>query len=117
MLTLRCSLDVVERQMEENWFKVVCGHPVTVAMLLSISLLLLQRGLRWNEGLQRLSSVVDSDFQAIWHLKRLRLCSVPCDSEPWPATFDLRFQGHDPQLISFQEPILTAGLSLYDTPG
>lgn len=74
--TLRCFLDLVERQMEENWLKVVCGHPVTVATLLSISLLLLQRGLRQDEG----PSAVDSDFRAIWHPKRLRLCSLPCDS-------------------------------------
>lgn len=59
----------------------------------------------------------NSDFQAIWHAKAAAVQPTFSLSALSLTTFDLCFQGHDPQLISFHAAILTAGLSLYDTPG
>lgn len=60
---------------------------------------------------------VDSVSGAIWSLEasasRLRLVAL-CATRL--ATFDLCFQGRDLRLISFQAALVTAGLSLYDTP-
>ena len=48
-------LDLVGRQMGENWSKVVCGHPVTVAMLLMYQSAVLAEGAETERGSSEIS--------------------------------------------------------------
>lgn len=104
--------------MEGNWSKVVCGHPATVAMLLMYQSATLVEGAETGRESSEISIRHRLRFSSHLASER-RGCAVYLVAlcVLWPATFDLCFQGHDPQLISFQAAILTAGLSLYDTPG
>lgn len=58
----------------------------------------------------------NSNFQTIWHTKAGAVEFSFSLSSLRQTTFDLCFQGHDPPLISFHPAIVTAELSLYDTP-
>lgn len=103
--------------MGENCSKVVCGHPATVAMLLMYQPAAPAEGAQAQEGSSEISVNCRLGFSC--HLARRGPGARAAHLVRAVARrrLTLCFQGHDPRLISFQAPILTAGLSLYDTPG
>lgn len=104
--------------MKGNWSIVLCGRLVTVATLLMYQFAAVAEGPETEPEPSEIS--IRGRLRFSDHLAREGWGCTPYIvtlSVPWPATFDLCFQGHDPRLISFQAPILTAGLSLSDTPG
>lgn len=113
-----CSAVLGWTDKKRNWCEMVCGRPVTVALFLMYHSVFPVEGAQIE---RRSAEISISRRLGFWsHLLRW---SCECAAYlvtlcvSWPAKFDLCFQGHDPQLISFQAAILTAGLSFYDTPG